>query len=167
TQTLVYRLAKDMRIRVDGTLPAGTTAKDLVLMIIGRIGAQGARGYVVEFCGSAIESLSVEARFTVCNMAVEAGARGALIAPDATAIDYVLQRAPDIDEALRPQALAAWRTLRSDDDAAFEAEYRFDASDVAPHVTWGTSPDQVVPVGGRIPDPLELPAGPARRSTEQ
>ncbi len=167
TQTLVYRLAKDMRIRVDGTLPAGTTAKDLVLMIIGRIGAQGARGYVVEFCGSAIEALSVEARFTLCNMAVEAGARGALIAPDATAIDYVLQRAPDIDEALRPHALDAWRALRTDAGAVFDAEHRFDASDVAPHVTWGTSPDQVVPVGGRIPDPIEQPEGPARRSTEQ
>ncbi|USE77065.1 3-isopropylmalate dehydratase large subunit [Cupriavidus gilardii] len=167
TQTLVYRLAKDMRIRVDGTLPPGTTAKDLVLMIIGRIGAQGARGYVVEFCGSAIEALSVEARFTLCNMAVEAGARGALIAPDVTAIDYVLQRAPDIDDGLRPRALAAWRALRSDADAAFDVEHRFDASDVAPHVTWGTSPDQVVPVGGRIPDPIEQPEGPARRSTEQ
>src|SRR6266850_4532233 len=108
TQTLVYRLAGDMRIRVDGRLPLGTTAKDLILMIISRIGAQGARGHAVEFCGSAIDALSVEARFTLCNMAVEAGARGALIAPDDAAIDYVLARAMDIDDRLRSRALAHW-----------------------------------------------------------
>jgi 3-isopropylmalate/(R)-2-methylmalate dehydratase large subunit len=106
TQTLVYRLARDMRIRVDGQLPAGTTAKDLILMIISRIGAQGARGFVVEFCGQAITALSVDARFTLCNMAVEAGARGALIAPDEAAICYVLARAPDINAALQAAALA-------------------------------------------------------------
>jgi 3-isopropylmalate/(R)-2-methylmalate dehydratase large subunit len=106
TQTLVYRLARDMRIRVDGQLPAGTTAKDLILMIISRIGAQGARGFVVEFCGQAITALSVDARFTLCNMAVEAGARGALIAPDEAAIGYVLARAPDINAALQAAALA-------------------------------------------------------------
>ncbi len=146
TQTLVYRLAQDMRIRIDGTLPLGTTAKDLILMVIGQIGAQGARGYVVEFCGSAIEALSVEARFTLCNMTVEAGARGALIAPDAKAIAYVLHRAPDIAGPVREAALAHWATLKSDADAAFDSEHRFDASAVAPHVTWGTSSDQVVTI---------------------
>ncbi|WP_026354525.1 3-isopropylmalate dehydratase large subunit [Massilia niastensis] len=153
TQTLVYRLAKDMRIRIDGKLPVGTTAKDLVLMVIACIGAQGARGYVVEFCGSAIASLSTEARFTLCNMAVEAGARGALIAPDETAVQYVLAHCPDLaeDAGLGERALAQWRTLASDPDASFDVEYSFDASDLVPTVTWGTSPDQAIPVTGAIP----------------
>jgi 3-isopropylmalate/(R)-2-methylmalate dehydratase large subunit len=151
TQTLVYRLARDMRIRVEGQLPVGTTAKDLILMIISRIGAQGARGCVVEFCGQAISALSVEARFTLCNMAVEAGARGALIAPDAAAIRYVLDRAPDIDGTQQAAALVDWATLHSDDAAHFDAEHAFDAAEVEPYVTWGTSPDQAIPVNGRIP----------------
>jgi len=163
TQSLVYRLAGDMRIRVDGRLPVGTTSKDLILMIIGRISAQGARGHVVEFCGGAIAALSIEARFTLCNMAVEAGARGALVAPDQAAIDYVLARAPDISGDLRERALAHWATLRSDDDARFDIEHRFDASDVAPHVTWGTSPDQVIPIDGTVP----APEGARGASTEQ
>lgn len=167
TQTLVYRLAKSMRIQVDGVLPHGTTSKDLVLMIIGRISAQGARGYVVEYCGEAIDALSVEARFTLCNMTVEAGARGALIAPDAKAVDYVLARAVDLQGGVRQDALAHWSTLRSDDGALFDAEHRFEAGSVPPHVTWGTSPDQVVAIDGRVPDPAEQPAGPLRRSTEQ
>ncbi|HEX2010198.1 MAG TPA: 3-isopropylmalate dehydratase large subunit [Roseateles sp.] len=164
TQTLVYRLAEDMRIRVDGRLPIGTTAKDLILMVIGRIGAQGARGYVVEFCGSAIEALSVEARFTLCNMAVEAGARGALIAPDATSIAYVLEKAPDLaDGAWRDAALAQWAQLHSDAGASFAVEHVFDATMVAPHVSWGTSPDQVLAIDGRVP----AAEGAQRRSTEQ
>nr|WP_315190130.1 3-isopropylmalate dehydratase large subunit [uncultured Albidiferax sp.] len=167
TQTLVYRLAQDMRICIDGQLPAGTTAKDLILMVIGQIGAQGARGFVVEFCGSAIDALSVEARFTLCNMAVEAGARGALIAPDATAIDYVLARAPDIQGAVQDAALAHWAALHSDPGAVFDVEHRFDARSVAPHVTWGTSPDQVVAIDGTVPRPEAQPEGPVRRSTEQ
>ncbi|MEK9803052.1 MAG: 3-isopropylmalate dehydratase large subunit [Curvibacter sp.] len=166
TQTLVYRLAGNMRIRVDGQLPAGTTSKDLILMIIGQIGAQGARGYVVEFCGSAVQALSVEARFTLCNMAVEAGARGALIAPDPTAIAYVLARCPDITGPALKSALAHWATLRSDDDAVFEVEHRFDASRVEPHVTWGTSPDQVLPISGTVPVAAQE-APEHRRSTEQ
>ncbi len=167
TQTLVYRVAKDMRIRVDGSLPVGTTAKDLVLAIIGRIGAQGARGYVVEYGGSAIEALSIEARFTLCNMTVEAGSRGALVAPDRKAVDYVLAHAPDIATAHREAALTAWRGLHTDDSAHFEVEHRFDAADIAPQVTWGTSPDQVVGVNGRIPQLGELPDGPVRSSAER
>ncbi|MDD0812941.1 3-isopropylmalate dehydratase large subunit [Curvibacter sp. RS43] len=167
TQTLVYRLAKSMRIRVDGVLPLGTTAKDLILMIIGQIGAQGARGYVVEYVGAAIDALSVEARFTLCNMTVEAGARGALIAPDAKAIDYVLHRATDISPDVQNQALTHWATLHSDPEAAFDAEHVFVASDVAPHVTWGTSPDQVLPISGHLPSPSTWPTGPERRSAEQ
>lgn len=167
TQTLVYRLAQDMRIRVDGQLPFGSTAKDLVLMIIGKIGAQGARGHVVEFCGSAVDALSIEGRFTLCNMAVEAGARGALIAPDATAINYVLTRSPDIVGEQREAALAHWATLHSDDGAKFAVEHRFDASELAPHVTWGTSPDQVIPIDGLVPSPEAQADESERRSTDQ
>jgi 3-isopropylmalate/(R)-2-methylmalate dehydratase large subunit len=155
TQTLVYRVAKNMRIRVDGQLPLGTTAKDLILMIISKIGAQGARGYVVEFCGNAIEALSIEARFTLCNMSVEAGSRGALIAPDDTAIRYVMDRAPDIAQ-YHDAALTHWRTLHSDADAAFDVEHTFNASHVAPYVTWGTSPDQAIAINQRIPQPDDL-----------
>jgi 3-isopropylmalate/(R)-2-methylmalate dehydratase large subunit len=166
TQTLVYRTAKDMRIRLDGLLPKGTTSKDLILMIIGQIGAQGARGFVVEYCGSAIEALSVEARFTLCNMTVEAGARGALIAPDAISMAYVLDKCPDIVGETRDKALALWAHLYSDTDAKFEVEHRFDATHVEPHVTWGTSPDQVVAISGKIPAPDRV-APEHKRSTEQ
>jgi 3-isopropylmalate/(R)-2-methylmalate dehydratase large subunit len=167
TQTLVYRIAKDMRIRINGTLPVGTTAKDLVLAVIGRIGAQGARGYVVEYCGTAVDALSIEARFTLCNMTVEAGARGALVAPDRKAIDYVMAHAPDIATRHRAAALAAWRDLHSDAGATFDAEHRFDAGEVAPQVTWGTSPDQVVAIDGRIPLLGDLPDGPVRSSADR
>jgi 3-isopropylmalate/(R)-2-methylmalate dehydratase large subunit len=167
TQTLVYRLAKDMRIRIDGELPVGSTAKDLVLAVIGRIGAQGARGYVVEYCGSAIERLSIEARFTLCNMTVEAGSRGALIAPDDKAVDYVMAHAPDLATEHRDAALASWRDLQSDPEARFDAELSFDACDIAPQVTWGTSPDQVVPIDGRIPQLADLPEGPVRSSADR
>ncbi|WP_454766936.1 3-isopropylmalate dehydratase large subunit [Cupriavidus campinensis] len=164
TQTLVYRVARDMRIRVDGELPGGTTSKDLILHIIARIGAQGARGYAVEFTGTAIRALSMEARMTLCNMTVEAGARGALIAPDETSIGYVLARAPDIDAG---QARAAWAALKSDDDAGFEAELAFDAAAVAPYVTWGTSPDQAIPVGARVPAPAEAADAIAQAAAER
>ena len=161
TQTLVYRLAKNMHIKINGILPVGTTSKDMILNIISQIGAKGAIGFVVEFSGSALKDLSTEARFTLCNMAVEAGARGALIAPDQTAIDYVLARCPDIVGEMRDRALAYWADLYSDKDAQFEKEYEFDASDMAPFVTWGTSPDQAIAINDSIPqkdsikDPLD------------
>ncbi len=167
TQTLVYRLARDMRIRVDGVLPTGTTSKDLVLHIIARIGAQGARGYVVEFTGSAIGALSMEARMTLCNMTVEAGARGALIAPDATSIGYVLQRAQDIGPEMVPGARQAWVALASDADAGFDVELVFDASAVQPFVTWGTSPDQAIPVCALVPRPADAADAIARASGER
>ena len=132
TQTLVYRLADNMRIRVDGTLPVGTSVKDLVLLIISRIGAQGARGYAVEFCGSTIDALSAEARMTLCNMAVEAGARAALIRPDATTFAYIREHALELDEAAFAQAQQDWLTLYSDQDAQFEADHHFNATEVAP-----------------------------------
>jgi len=167
TQTLVYRLAKDMRIRVDGTLAPGATAKDLIMHIISRIGAQGARGYAVEFAGSAIEALSIEARMTLCNMAVEAGARGALIAPDEKAVQYVLAHAPDISGAMAEAALVDWAQLHSDGDAGFDAEHVFDARKVAPYVSWGTSPDQAVPIDANIPAPADAVDATARAAAEQ
>jgi 3-isopropylmalate/(R)-2-methylmalate dehydratase large subunit len=151
TQTLVYRLAQTMRITIDGALPYGTSSKDVVIWIISRIGAQGARGYAVEFAGSTIASLSAEARMTLCNMTVEAGARAALIAPDATTFDYVRAHAPSLDDALWQAALEDWRGLHSDSNARFDAEHHFDASDIAPFVTWGTSPDQAVAIDQPIP----------------
>jgi 3-isopropylmalate/(R)-2-methylmalate dehydratase large subunit len=164
TQTLVYRVAKTMHVRVDGQLGPGVTAKDLVLAIIGRIGARGALGYVLEYSGSAIEALSIEARFTLCNMIVEAGARGALIAPDRKAIDYVMERAPDLAGTYREAALDAWRDLHTDAGAAFDAFHAFDAATIAPQVTWGTSPDQVVAVDERVPQLNELAEGVVRIS---
>ncbi|WP_412025752.1 3-isopropylmalate dehydratase large subunit [Burkholderia cepacia] len=151
TQTLVYRVARDMRIRVDGALPAGTTSKDLVLYIISKIGAQGARGFVVEYDGAAIAALSAEARMTLCNMTVEAGARGALIAPDETTVAYVRDRIRDLPADQIAEAAAQWTQLKSDADARFDVTHRFDAADVAPFVTWGTSPDQAIAITARIP----------------
>ncbi len=151
TQTLVYRLAQNMRIHVEGALPMGTSAKDLILHIIRCIGAQGARGHVIEFAGRAITALSMEARMTLCNMAVEAGARGALIAPDAKATQYVLEHARDVAHTYASEALADWQQLFSDADAHFDVEHRFNASEIAPYVTWGTSPDQAIPVTGAVP----------------
>lgn len=152
TQTLVYRLAHTMHITIDGALPYGTASKDVVIWIISQIGAQGARGYAVEFAGTTIASLSAEARMTLCNMTVEAGARAALIAPDATTFEYVRAHTPSLDDATWQAALADWRDLHSDADAHFDAEHRFDARDIAPFVTWGTSPDQAVAIDQPIPD---------------
>ena len=163
-QTLVNRLARDMRIHVDGRLPLGSTAKDLILMIMSRIGAQGARGLVVEFCGEAVSALSVEARSTLCNMAVEAGDRGALIAPDTAAMAFVLARAADIDTMQQAAALADWAMLRSDGAANFDIEHLFDAAEVAPCATWGTSPDEAMPIDGRIPAAGSAEAGRAERA---
>ncbi|MGQ7937130.1 3-isopropylmalate dehydratase large subunit [Paraburkholderia sp. D1E] len=151
TQTLVYRVAQTMRITIDGALPYGTSSKDVILWIISRIGAQGARGYAVEFAGSTIASLSAEARMTLCNMTVEAGARAALIAPDATTFDYVRAHATSLDDAAWAAAMNDWRELKSDADAVFDAEHHFDAHDIAPFVTWGTSPDQAIAIDQRIP----------------
>ncbi|SAK68214.1 3-isopropylmalate dehydratase large subunit [Caballeronia ptereochthonis] len=152
TQTLVYRLARTMRITIDGALPYGTSSKDVVIWIISKIGAQGARGYAVEFAGSTIASLSAEARMTLCNMTVEAGARAALIAPDATTFEYVRAHTPSLDDTAWHVALEDWRELHSDAGAQFDAEHRFDARNIAPFVTWGTSPDQAVAIDQPIPD---------------
>jgi len=167
TQTLVYQVARDMRIRIDGELPPGTTAKDLIMLIVKRIGAQGARGHAVEFCGSTIASLSVEGRMTICNMILESGARAGLIAPDAKTVDYVLQRATDIDSSMQVEAKAYWATLRSDADARFDVEHVFDAAEIAPYVTWGTSPDQAMPIDACIPTLESVTDATERTSMEQ
>ncbi|WP_144143291.1 3-isopropylmalate dehydratase large subunit [Paraburkholderia sp. BCC1884] len=151
TQTLAYRVARTMRITIDDTLPAGTTAKDLVLYLISRISAQGARGFAVEYTGEAIDALSSEARMTLCNMTVEAGARAVLIAPDETTFDYVRARSGNLSAQELESAIDSWRELRSDDGASFDQELRFSAAEVAPFVTWGTSPDQAIAVDGLIP----------------
>lgn len=153
TQTLLARKAKNMRIEVEGTLGRGVTAKDVVLAIIGRIGTAGGTGYTIEFAGSAIRSLSMEGRMTVCNMAIEAGARAGLVAVDEKTIEYVRGR-PFAPQGVEfEQAAAFWRTLRSDEGAKFDAVVELDAAQILPQVSWGTSPEMVLPVDGRVPDP--------------
>lgn len=153
TQTLKQGRAKTMRISVNGKLAEGISAKDVVLAIIGRVGHAGGTGYVVEFAGEAIASLSMEGRMTVCNMAIELGAKAGMIAPDQTTIDYIRGKefAPK-GEALE-QAIAYWQSLKSDVDAKFDAEVVLDAADIAPQVTWGTNPGQVIAVNEPIPAP--------------
>jgi 3-isopropylmalate/(R)-2-methylmalate dehydratase large subunit len=153
TQTLLARKAKNMRIEVEGTLGRGVTAKDVVLAIIGRIGTAGGTSYTIEFAGSAIRSLSMEGRMTVCNMAIEAGARAGLVAVDEKTIEYVRGR-PFAPQGVEfEQAAAFWRTLRSDEGAKFDAVVELDAAQILPQVSWGTSPEMVLPVDGRVPDP--------------
>ncbi|MBD9482544.1 3-isopropylmalate dehydratase large subunit [Pseudomonas sp. PDM14] len=155
TQTLVYKRLKSMRVTVSGRLGAGVTAKDIIMALIERIGASGATGYAIEFDGPTIRALSVEARMTICNMAVEAGARGAFMAPDDKVYAYLSDKPRAPQGALWEQAVAHWQTLYSDADAVFDAQVDIDASVLQPMVTWGTSPDQAVQIGARVPDPLQ------------
>jgi 3-isopropylmalate/(R)-2-methylmalate dehydratase large subunit len=154
TQTLVYKRLKSMRVKVEGVLGAGLTSKDIIMALIGRIGASGATGYAIEFAGSTIDALSVEARMTICNMAVEAGARGAFMAPDAKVYAYLADKPRAPKGELWEQALRRWADLYSDPGAAFDLEVVLDASTLQPMVTWGTSPDQALAIGERVPDPL-------------
>jgi 3-isopropylmalate/(R)-2-methylmalate dehydratase large subunit len=153
TQTLLAKKAKNMLIRVEGELPRGCTAKDIVLAIIGRIGTAGGTGYTIEFAGSAIRALSMEGRMTVCNMAIEAGARAGLVAVDDKTIEYVRGRPMAPTGVEWDQAVAYWRTLHSDPDAHWDSVVELDASQILPQVTWGTSPEMVLPVTERVPDP--------------
>jgi 3-isopropylmalate/(R)-2-methylmalate dehydratase large subunit len=172
TQTLLAKKAKNLLVKVEGVLPRGCTAKDIVLAIIGRIGTAGGTGHTIEFAGSAIRALSMEGRMTVCNMAIEAGARAGLVAVDAKTIDYVKGRpfAPGTDAATGrfvggpewEQAVAHWRTLQSDPDAEFDSVVEIDAAAIKPQVTWGTSPEMVLPIDARVPDP-EKERDPAKR----
>ncbi len=155
TQTLIQKRPQNMRVMVDGALPTGVTAKDLILSIIGRIGTAGGTGSVIEYAGPAIRDLSMEGRMTVCNMSIEAGARAGLIAPDDTTFDYVKGRPMAPKAGAWELAESYWRTLPSDPGAAYDTEVRMDAGDLAPHVTWGTSPQDVLPITGRVPDPAD------------
>ena len=163
TQTLLAKKAKNMLIQVEGTVPKGVTGKDIVLAIIGRIGTAGGTGYTIEFAGSAIRALSMEGRMTLCNMAIEAGARAGLVAVDEKTIEYVKGRplAPGTDPKTAQfsggtewdQAVAYWKTLQSDADAHFDAVLELQAADILPQVTWGTSPEMVLDIKGFVPDP--------------
>jgi 3-isopropylmalate/(R)-2-methylmalate dehydratase large subunit len=153
TQCLIQKKSKNMLVRVDGQLPPGVGPKDVVLAVIGRIGTAGGTGYAVEFGGEAVRAMTMEGRMTVCNMAIEAGARAGMIAVDDTTIAYLEGRPFAPTAALWEQAAAAWRDLRSDADAVFDAVVEIDGSTLRPQVTWGTSPEMVLPVDGRVPDP--------------
>nr|UOZ96382.1 3-isopropylmalate dehydratase large subunit [Cupriavidus sp.] len=153
TQCLLMKKAKNLLVRVDGVLGEGVTAKDIVLAVIGSIGTAGGTGYAIEFAGSAIRGLSMEGRMTVCNMAIEAGARAGMVAFDATTESYVRGKPLAPTGAAWDQALAYWKTLHSDPNAAFDRVVEIQAETIAPQVTWGTSPEMVVPVGSRVPDP--------------
>ena len=153
TQCLVQKKMKNMLIRVEGTLGRGVTAKDIALAIIGKVGTAGGTGHAVEFGGSAIRALSMEGRMTLCNMAIEAGARAGMIAVDDTTIQYLRGRTFSPKGEMWDRAVAYWRTLKSDDGAKFDTVVNFAAAEIAPQVTWGTSPEMVLPVDARVPDP--------------
>ncbi len=155
TQTLIQRKAKNMRISVNGALTEGVTAKDIILAIIGEIGTAGGTGHVMEYAGDAIAALSMEGRMTVCNMSIEGGARAGLIAPDEKTFAYIKDTPMAPKGADWDRALAYWETLRSDDTAMFDKEVVLNASDLPPVVTWGTSPEDVITIGGRVPDPAD------------
>jgi 3-isopropylmalate/(R)-2-methylmalate dehydratase large subunit len=153
TQTLVARPMKRMRVRIEGVVGRGVTAKDLVLAVIGQIGTAGGTGYAIEFAGSAVRALSMEGRMTMCNMSIEAGARAGMVAVDDTTIAYLRGRPMAPQGAEWDRAVALWRGLVSDDDARFDAEVLLDAATIKPQVTWGTSPEMVTTIDGRVPDP--------------
>ena len=156
TQCLLMKKSKAMQVMVEGALGKGVTAKDIALAVIGRIGTAGGTGYAIEFAGSAIRSLSMEGRMTLCNMAIEAGARAGMIAADDTTIDYLKGRPFAPQGAAWDKAVAYWRTLHSDDGAQFDKVIKLDAAQIKPQVTWGTSPEMVVAVDGRVPDPAAM-----------
>ncbi len=153
TQTLLAKKAKNMLVQVDGKPGLGVTAKDIVLAIIGKIGTAGGTGYTIEFAGSAIRALSMEGRMTVCNMAIEAGARAGMVAPDEKTFEYIQGRPLAPKGVEWDQAVAYWRTLFSDPDAKFDTVVKLDAAQIVPQVTWGTSPEMVTTIDGRVPDP--------------
>ena len=167
TQTLIQTKSKNMRAVVDGKLPPNVTAKDMILTIIGEIGAAGATGYALEFAGEAIRALSMEGRMTVCNMSVEAGARTSIIAPDEKTYEFLKDRPKAPKGEAWQEALRYWETLRSDEAAQFDREVRLNASDLPPLVTWGTNPEQVSSITGRVPRPSEIADESKRRAAER
>ena len=166
TQTLPQAGARTLAINVDGDLPAGSSAKDVILAILGRIGTGGGIGHIAEYRGSAIRALSMEGRMTVCNMSIEAGARAGMIAPDETTFAYLEGRAHAPTGADWDAALAEWRTLATDEGAVFDKEVTLDAAEIFPHVSWGTNPGQVAPITERVPDPASF-ADPSERNAAE
>ncbi|ABE33469.1 3-isopropylmalate dehydratase, large subunit [Paraburkholderia xenovorans LB400] len=156
TQTLITRRSRTMRMTLDGVLPPGCTAKDVALAVIGALGTAGGTGYAIEFAGPVVRALSMEGRMTLCNMSIEAGARAGLIAVDETTLDYCRTRPHAPQGETWELSARVWRALRSDDDARFDAECSLDVSTLAPQVTWGTSPEMVTGIDGRVPDPLDI-----------
>lgn len=166
TQTSVQRRPKRMRVRFEGRCADGVEPKDMILDLIGRIGAGGGNGYAVEYAGSAMRAMSIEGRMTVCNLTIELGARFGLVAPDDTTFEFVAGRELAPQGAEWDRALAHWRDLVSDEDASFDEELEIDVSGVAPQITWGTSPEDVLPINGHVPDPDSV-ADPHRRKSMQ
>jgi 3-isopropylmalate/(R)-2-methylmalate dehydratase large subunit len=167
TQTLIQAPAKNMLIAVDGTLGAGVAPKDVILAVIAKIGTAGGTGHVFEYAGSTIRDMSMEGRMTVCNMSIEAGARAGLVAPDDKTIAYLLGRPYAPKGAAWEQAVVSWRSLPSDPGARHDREAHLNAADIAPHVTWGTSPQDALPITGRVPDPAQLDDPLQRAATER
>ncbi|HEX2075918.1 MAG TPA: 3-isopropylmalate dehydratase large subunit, partial [Geodermatophilus sp.] len=167
TQTLPQYRPKQMAVTVDGELPPGVSAKDIILAVIAQIGTGGGQGHVIEYRGSAIEKLSMEARMTICNMSIEAGAKAGLIAPDQTTFDFLKGRPHAPQGADWDAAVEYWKTLRTDEDAVFDREVHIDASSLTPYVTWGTNPGQGLPISERVPDPARIADEDERRAAEQ
>ncbi len=167
TQTLIQAPAKSMRVTVDGALPFGCTAKDLVLAIIGKVGTGGGTGHVIEYAGQAIEDLSMEGRMTVSNMTIEAGARAGLIAPDEKTFEFLKGRPMSPKGEQWDAAVAYWKTLPSDPGAQYDKEVTLDVSEIVPQITWGTSPEDVMPITGTVPDPTAEPDGDKRDSMQR
>src|ERR671923_1401070 len=167
TQTLIQRKAKNMRVIVDGKLPTGVAAKDIILAIIGEIGTAGGTGSAIEYAGEAIRALSMEGRMTVCNMSIEAGARAGLIAPDETTFAYIKGRPMAPKAGAWEQAVAFWKSLPSDPGAKYDTEIVIKAADIVPQVTWGTSPEDVLPITGIVPNPANIADENKRRAVER
>lgn len=167
TQTLPLRPFRTMAVNVEGTLRPGVTSKDVILAVISRIGTGGGQGYVLEYRGSAVESMSMEARMTMCNMSIEAGARAGMIAPDETTFEYLEGRSHAPRGAEWDAAVEHWKSLRTDSDAVYDAEVTIDADALTPFVTWGTNPGQGVPLGERVPDPAEISDEESKAATEK
>jgi 3-isopropylmalate/(R)-2-methylmalate dehydratase large subunit len=167
TQTLRAQHSKNMRVTINGRLPEGVTAKDIALAVIARIGTAGGTGYVIEYAGEAVRDLSMEGRMTLCNLTIEGGARAGLIAVDDTTLDYVKGRPRAPKGAAWEAAEAYWRTLKSDPDAKFDAEVTLDARDIVPMVTWGTSPEQALPITAMVPDPAAMADEHKRQAAER
>lgn len=166
TQTLIAKKSKRMLVRVDGELGVGVTAKDVALAVIGKIGTAGGNGFAIEFGGDVIRALSMEGRMTICNMAIEAGARAGIIAPDAKTAEYLKGRQYAPKPADWDKAVAYWNTLATDADATFDSVVELKGADIAPQVTWGTSPEQVLPISGLVPDPAQEKDATKRTSIE-